>query len=155
MNLHYTCTSLHKVAKYNLMQSLLTLTKANVIMDIEQFVKKHKPRMRTSKLDKYVQEIKTLKDQKFTDEQIREWLATNEIQVSREAVRQFVKKVSKDGPVTVESLVPNRSDSEPNEVPRTLISNESQADKLRRKLAEQQSEADKTRFKHDKSGNTN
>jgi hypothetical protein len=146
---------LHKVAKYNLQERPLTLTKANVIMDIEQFVKKHKPRMRTSKLDKYAQEIKTLKDRKFTDEQIREWLATNEIHVSREAVRQFVKKVSKNVQVTFEPVAPNQSEPEPNEIPRTPISSESQAEKLRRKLAEQQSDADKTRFKHDKSGNTN
>ena len=111
--------------------------------------------MRTSKLDKYVQEIKTLKDQKFTDEQIREWLATNEIQVSREAVRQFLKKVSKNISITVEPPVPSLNEPRPNEVPRTPIIGESQAEKLRRKLAEQQSDADKTRFKHDKSGNTN
>jgi hypothetical protein len=146
---------LHKVAKYNLQERPFTLTKANVIMDIEQFVKKHKPRMRTSKLDKYAQEIKTLKDRKFTDEQIREWLATNGIQVSREAVRQFVKKVSKNVQVTFEPVAPNQSEPEPNEIPRTKISSESQAEKLRRKLAEQQNDADKTRFKHDKSGNTN
>jgi hypothetical protein len=124
-------------------------------MDIEQFVKNHQPRMRTSRLDKYLKEITALKEQKFTDEQIRQWLATNEIQITREAVRQFVKKISKAVQVKATPQITDKIESTPTETATIVPNVESQAEKLRRKLAEQQADAEKTRFKHDKSGNTN
>jgi hypothetical protein len=122
-------------------------------MDIEEFVQKHQPGMRTSRLDKYAKEIKALKEKKYTDEQIREWLATNGLQISREAIRRYVKKLTAGSQST--TPVPVITESEPKsvEAAATAPSNESQAEKLRRKLAEQQGDADKTRFKHDKSGN--
>lgn len=109
--------------------------------------------MRTSRLDKYAKEIRALKEKKYTDEQIREWLATNGLQISREAIRRYVKKLKAGSQSTTPALVTTASEPKPVEAAATAPSNESQAEKLRRKLAEQQGDADKTRFKHDKSGN--
>jgi hypothetical protein len=122
-------------------------------MDIEEFVQKHQPGMRTSRLDKYAKEIKALKEKKYTDEQIREWLATNGLQISREAIRRYVKKLTTGSQSTTPAPVITESQPKPVEAAAAAPSNESQAEKLRRKLAEQQGDADKTRFKHDKSGN--
>lgn len=122
-------------------------------MDIEEFVQKHQPGMRTSRLDKYAKEIKALKEKKYTDEQIREWLATNGLQISREAIRRYVKKLMDGSPSTTTAPVVTGKEPKPVEAAASAPSNESQAEKLRRKLAEQQGDADKTRFKHDKSGN--
>lgn len=130
-------------------------TNADANMDIEEFVKKHQPGMRASRLDKYAKEIKALKDQKYTDEQIKDWLGTNGVQISREAIRRYVKKLSAKANGPVETVPTKASEPQKIEVPITETSNESQAEKLKRKLAEQQGDADKTKFKHDKSGNIN
>lgn len=111
--------------------------------------------MRTSRLDKYAKEIKALKDQKYTDEQIKNWLGTNGVQISREAVRRYVKKLSAKPDAAVETVPAKASQPQEIETPVTETNNESQAEKLKRKLAEQQGDADKTKFKHDKSGNIN
>jgi hypothetical protein len=122
-------------------------------MDIEEFVKKNAPGRRTSRLDKYANEIKVLKTQKYTDEQIRQWLATNGVEISREVLRRYCKRLAaKSSEPTIEKPLTIEKD-EPVKTPETDSSNESHTEKLRRKLAEQQGDADKTRFKHDKSGN--
>lgn len=125
-------------------------------MDIEEFVKKHQPGKRTSQLDKYAKEIQTLKDQKYTHKQIKDWLATNGVEISSEAIRKFFNKLSaKPKTDSIESVPSKASDQQKTEIPISENSSESQAEKLRRKLTEQQGDAAKTKFKHDKSGNIN
>lgn len=122
-------------------------------MDIEEFVKKNAPGRRTSRLDKYADEIKTLKKQKYTDEQIRQWLATNGVEISREVLRRYYKRLAAKSNESTVATPTTTEKIELTETPEIDRSNESQADKLRRQLAEQQGDANKTRFKHDKSGN--
>jgi sugar-specific transcriptional regulator TrmB len=122
-------------------------------MDIEEFVQKHQPGMRASKLDKYAKEIKALKEKKYSDEQIREWLASNGLEISREAIRKYIRKFATRSQLPITTSITTVNESKPEEVAAIAPNNESQAEKLRRKLAEQQGDADKTRFKHDKSGN--
>lgn len=117
-------------------------------MDIEEFVKTVPPGKKTSRLNKYGQEIRELKAKGYTDEQIRDWLSRNGIQISREAVRRFVKKT------TGQQATPVAQETEPRQS-ENIEQNESQAEKLRKRLAEQQNDADKARFKHDKTGNQN
>jgi hypothetical protein len=124
-------------------------------MDIEEFVKNNAPGRRISRLEKYANEIKTLKQQKYTDEQIRQWLATNGVEISREVIRRYCKRLAaKSSEPTVTTPAPNEKPVAI-EILETAIGSESQAEKLQRKLAEQRADADKTRFKHDKSGNIN
>lgn len=114
-------------------------------MDIEEFSKTVPPGKKKSRLNKYENEIKLLKSKSYTDDQVREWLSKNGLNVSREAVRQFVKK-------NTESQTTSNHEQTKNKDNETLNANESHVEKLRRRLAEQESDAYKTHFKHDKSG---
>lgn len=114
-------------------------------MDIEEFSKTVLPGKKKSRLNKYANEIKLLKSKSYTDDQVREWLSKNGLNVSREAVRQFVKK-------NTESQTTSNHEQTKNKDNETRNANESHAEKLRRRLAEQESDAYKTHFKHDKSG---
>lgn len=124
-------------------------TDADTNMDIEEFVKTVPPGKKTSRLNKYANEIRQLKSKGYTDEQIREWLGRNGIEISREAVRRFVKKTNANQTTGIAEK------PEPDKIEQTAnnTQTESQAEKLKKRLAEQQSEAEKARFKHDKSGN--
>ncbi|MBV8635076.1 MAG: hypothetical protein JO002_11335 [Burkholderiaceae bacterium] len=114
-------------------------------MDVDEFMATVLPRKRTSQLTQYESEILKLKAKGYTNEQIQSWLAKNQIHISREAVRRFVKKHAKanDDNALQRSVVDVLPDS-------TQGSN---AQRIQRRLAEQQVEASKTRFKHDKTGN--
>lgn len=118
-------------------------TDAHNNMDINEFLKNVQPGKKVSRLKKYEQEISELKSKGYTDDQIRQWLAQNDLVVSREAVRRFAKKIS-------QTATPQLSDNKAVEV--TNKANESNAEKIQRRLAEQQEQARSTVFKHDKSG---
>ncbi len=59
-------------------------------MDINEFVKQVKPRAKRSQLDPFRSQIFELRDLGYSNGQIRDWLATNEIEVTQESVRKFV-----------------------------------------------------------------
>lgn len=58
-------------------------------MDIEEFSRNFSPRARGSRLDPFKKEILLLKERGYADWQIRDWLASNGLQVTRQAVQQF------------------------------------------------------------------
>lgn len=129
-------------------------------MDIEEFAKKVQPRKKRSRLIPFKDQIMTLKSQGYTDLQIRDWLALNEIEVSREMVRKFIaKQASAKQPDSQASNVPANSITGSNTVEDPAIDQAAkpgmtQADKMRIKLEEQKRDAESKRFKHDKTGNT-
>lgn len=124
-------------------------------MDIEEFIKQVQPRKKRSRLLPFAGQIKLLKEQGYTDLQVRDWLAANGVEVSREAVRKFIKKApdtstpaaaTPPGPAGEQDPARKDSPAEPG--------TPSQADKMRQKLKEQQKDADSKLFKHDKTGKT-
>jgi phage-related baseplate assembly protein len=121
-------------------------------MDIEEFVTKVQPGKKINRLKKYEGQIKKLKSDGYTDQQVREWLATVGVEISREAVRRFAKRITADQPTSH-----SYSEVKANPTPSTpakdteILSN---AEKLRKRLQDQKSEAEGHRFKHDKNGNT-
>lgn len=127
-------------------------------MDINEFVKRVQPRKKRSRLIPFTDQIKQLKTQGYTDLQIRDWLAENGLEVSRETVRKFIKNAGKSGPqqsvetVTLNSAHKGNTTSETS-APGTNAG-VSQADKMRQKLEDQKRDADSKLFKHDKTGNT-
>lgn len=130
-------------------------------MDIEEFAKKVQPRKKRSKLIPFKDQIMTLKSQGYTDLQIRDWLALNEVQVSREMVRKFVaQQAATKMPETQEVNVPAIANTGSNTVEKTPKIDQaakpgmSQADKMRIRLEEQKRNAESKQFKHDKTGNT-
>jgi hypothetical protein len=64
-------------------------------MDIKQFVKQVKPRAKRSQLDPFKAQIFELRELGYANGQIRDWLATNGIEVTQESVRKFV--VTREG----------------------------------------------------------
>lgn len=134
-------------------------------MDVEDFARQFTPRKNGSQLLPFEKEISDLKRQGYSDEQIREWLAQNNITVSRENVRKFIKR-----------HLPNLKQEQralPSATPKQIVQydqgsamkvsiaqttsdigfSESAVDRLRRLTEEQRREAEKSRFKHDKTGN--
>ena len=59
-------------------------------MDINEFIKQFKPRAKRSQLDPFKSQIFELRDLGYSNGQIRDWLATNGIEVTQESVRKFV-----------------------------------------------------------------
>jgi len=112
-------------------------------MDIKEFLSSVQPGKKVSRLKQYELEIGELKSKGYTDDQIRQWLAKNDVIVSREAVRRFAKKISQaPAPVTLDNK------------PADNVANqkESNAAKIQRSLEEQKTQASSSLFKHDKSG---
>ena len=64
-------------------------------MDIDEFIKQVKPRAKRSQLDPFKDQIFQLKELGYANGQIRDWLATNGIEVTQESVRKFV--VTREG----------------------------------------------------------
>lgn len=60
-------------------------------MNIEEFEKQVQPRAKRSKLEPFKDQIFELKAKGYTNLQVSEWLALNEMKVSSEAVRKFIK----------------------------------------------------------------
>lgn len=61
-------------------------------MDIEEFEEKFTPMGRRSRLEPFRVQIFELKMKGYADWQVRDWLATNGIETSRQAIQQFTKK---------------------------------------------------------------
>lgn len=59
-------------------------------MDINEFIKQVQPRAKRSQLDPFKSEIFKLRELGYANGQIRDWLATNGIEVTQESVRKFV-----------------------------------------------------------------
>ena len=59
-------------------------------MDINEFVKQVRPRAKRSQLDPFKAQIFELRELGYANWQIRDWLATNGIEVTQESVRKFV-----------------------------------------------------------------
>lgn len=126
-------------------------------MNIDDYQKQVKPRSKRSILDIYTQEIFTLKQNGYTYAQIREWLLSNEISVSIEAIRKFIKTRSKT--LTTEKKIGEESPKAfppPVDASTAASAQDSkrreQADKLRQLVEEQRQEASDKLFKHDKTG---
>jgi hypothetical protein len=125
-------------------------------MDINDFVKQNAPGMKKSRLAPFANEMRRLKDLGYTDLQVRDWLAENGVEVSREAVRKFLKKESSDSTniKTITRTATETTDSKPDSRKKapssTTTSNSVQ--KMKNRLQEQKDAAEKGRFKHDKSG---
>ena len=64
-------------------------------MDIKEFIRQVKPRAKRSQLDPFKDQIFQLKELGYANGQIRDWLATNGIEVTQESVRKFV--VTREG----------------------------------------------------------
>lgn len=116
--------------------------------------------MKRSRLIPFADQIWTLKTQGYTDLQIRDWLAENGVEVSRETVRKFIKKAAKTGNAKQASNATTKSDITSNEnmesetsVP-VEKSGSTQAEKIRQMVQDQKRDADSKRFKHDKTGNS-
>ncbi len=69
---------------------ILSDTKKGQAMNIDEFIKQVKPRAKRSQLDPFKDQIFQLKELGYANGQIRDWLATNGIEVTQESVRKFV-----------------------------------------------------------------
>ncbi len=136
-------------------------------MDVNDFTREVKPRNKRSKLLKFRDEIGALKKEGYSDMQIRDWLAENGVQVSRQNVQKFIKRylgnLREDtqavSPITAPSLAGGGQTTAPmtttkeGQISDFSGATESRADKLRKLAEEQRNEAEKSRFQHDKTGN--
>ena len=59
-------------------------------MDINEFIKQVKPRAKRSQLDPFKDQIFELRGLGYANWQIRDWLASNGIEVTPESVRKFI-----------------------------------------------------------------
>lgn len=132
-------------------------------MDVDEYAREVKPHYKRSKLLAFKDQIRELKHKGFSDMQVRDWLAQNGIQVSRENVRKFIKRHLVDldenmaedkqqSPATNETMQNFGNENSP-ETQQLENTKESPAERLRRLAQEQRDEADKRRFSHDKTGN--
>ncbi len=64
-------------------------------MDIEEFEKRVQPSAKRSRLEPFRSQIFELKAKGYADWQVRDWLAANGLEISRQAVQQFFKKEAK------------------------------------------------------------
>lgn len=64
------------------------------VMDIEEFKSKVSPSAKRSRLEPFRSQILELKSNGYADWQVRDWLAGNGLEVSRQAVQQFFKKAA-------------------------------------------------------------
>lgn len=127
-------------------------------MDIEEFLNGTPPGRKRSRLFPFRDQIVSLKSQGYTDLQIRGWLALNQVDVSREMVRKFLARQTKQNPGETEKQTNNesaasentRKDDERQKTAKPLMN---QAEKMRAMLEEQKRDAESKRFKHDKTGN--
>jgi orotate phosphoribosyltransferase-like protein len=127
-------------------------------MDIKEFVQRVQPRKKRSRLIPFADQIRELKAQGYTDLQIRDWLAENSLEVSRETVRKFIKKgtettTKQASDMTTETHDAHKENTSSNTDTAVEKVGLSQADKIRKKLEDQKRDADSRRFKHNKTGN--
>jgi hypothetical protein len=126
-------------------------------MELDDYIKQVQPRQKKSRLTPFMNQILALKTAGYTDMQIRDWLDTNGLQVSREMVRQFIAKNGSIGKSTKsQTNLPAIGNIEQNiSEDKNEHRNEPNAEKLRRIFAQQKDDALKKQFKHDKTGNSN
>lgn len=135
-------------------------------MDVDDYAREVKPHHKRSKLLAFKDQIRALKHKGFSDMQVRDWLAQNGVQVSRENVRKFIKRhlvdvegnKTKDeqkslGKTDQSETPPDISSGGSTQVAQIANTKESPAERLRRIAQEQRNEADSKRFSHDKTGN--
>ena len=127
-------------------------------MDIKEFVQRVQPRKKRSRLIPFADQIRELKTQGYTDLQIRDWLAENSLEVSRETVRKFIKNGTETATKQTADMSTETDDAhKENKKSNTGTAVErvglSQADKIREKLENQKHDADSKMFKHDRTGN--
>lgn len=119
-------------------------------MDISEFEKQVHPRSKRSRLDQFKAEIFELKNKGYTNGQVKEWLAKNELLVSIEAVRKFIKSRFDD----IQKHKPDNAEN--NDVHTPIVSNKSststQAEKMKKLVEDQKRDANSAVFKHDKTG---
>jgi hypothetical protein len=120
-------------------------THIQISMDINEFMATVKPGKKISRLQKHEKDIRELKARGYTDEQIRQWLAENDVTISREAVRKFLKKLPTEGDKTKATEITS-PDAKPE------AKGESNFEKIQRQVAEQKEKAAGSKFKHDKLG---
>lgn len=126
-------------------------------MELDDYIKQIQPRQKKSRLIPFVKQILALKTAGYTDMQIRDWLDTNGLQVSREMVRQFIAKNGSIGkPTESQTNLPAITNIEQNvSEDKNEHRNETNAEKIRRIVAQQKEDALKKQFKHDKTGSFN
>ncbi|MCH8622954.1 hypothetical protein [Undibacterium sp. TS12] len=78
-------------------------------MDIEEFEKKVQPGAKRSRLEPFQVQIFELKSKRYTNLQIREWLAANGVKVSQEAVRKFISSREGTGQEIAQNPKPKES----------------------------------------------
>lgn len=86
-------------------------------MDIDEFERTTQPKAKRSKLEPFHAQIFELKRKGYANWQIRDWLAANNVKVSQEAVRKFIKSRDETTPPTVptsEKVSTNVGSSESN-----------------------------------------
>ena len=94
---------------------ILSNTEKGQAMDINEFIKQVKPRAKRSQLDPFKTQIFELRALGYANGQIRDWLATNGIEVTQESVRKFVvtRESANGQPATKEkTALVNHSDQE-------------------------------------------
>ena len=72
-------------------------------MEIEEFEKRVQPSAKRSRLEPFKSQIFELKAKGYADWQVKDWLAENGVEISRQAVQQFFKKEAKASPVSADS----------------------------------------------------
>lgn len=135
-------------------------------MDVDDYAREVKPHHKRSKLLAFKDQIRALKQKGFSDMQVRDWLAQNGVQVSRENVRKFIKRhlvdveenTTKDeqqssAKTGQREKAPDVGSGNSTDVEQVANTKESPAERLRRIAQEQRDEADSKRFSHDKTGN--
>jgi hypothetical protein len=135
-------------------------------MDVDDYAREVKPHHKRSKLLAFKEQIRALKQKGFSDMQVRDWLAQNGVQVSRENVRKFIKRHLVDvdesktedeqqSPEKIGQLEKRTDLGSADKADAEKIANikESPAERLRRLAQEQRDEAESKRFSHDKTGN--
>lgn len=135
-------------------------------MDVDDYAREVKPHHKRSKLLAFKDQIRALKHKGFSDMQVRDWLAQNGVQVSRENVRKFIKRhlvdveenKTKDeqqssAKTDQRETAPDIGSGDSTDVEQVANTKESPAERLRRIAQEQRDEADSKRFSHDKTGN--
>lgn len=90
---------------------MVLFSKQGRMMDIEEFEKKVQPRAKRSRLEPFQAQIFELKAKGYANWQVCDWLAANDLKVSQEAVRKFVK--SREGKVvTAHSSLPGQAEKQ-------------------------------------------
>lgn len=135
-------------------------------MDVDDYAREVKPHHKRSKLLAFKEQIRALKQKGFSDMQVRDWLAQNGVQVSRENVRKFIKRHLVDvdenktedeqqslGKIAQSEKRTDLGSADKADAKQIANIKESPAERLRRVAQEQRDEADSKRFSHDKTGN--